>query len=176
MRLKLHTKSFKPKPREGCIGLRRIQICICGCVEPVIFWVWGVANCIGLWSVSIKNVYRPLWFPFTQWEVELSVLDQLFWPLTAALILSLALVGIPRYLLSLSLSLSLSLCHSLSLSAVWQLLLPCCHSHWHLTGVRGDVGMRGNGGRRKSHLWLPSSCHAWQRGLIFSTADAPKAK
>lgn len=43
----------------------------------------------------------------------LSVLDQLFWPLTAAPILSLVLVGIPRYLLSLSFSQQFGSCYGL---------------------------------------------------------------
>lgn len=91
-------------------------------------------------------------------EVELAVLDQLFWPLTAAPILS----PLPS-LVSLGTS-SLSP----SLSAVWQLLLPCCHSQWHLTGARGDRGDEGKWREKKEPPVTPLlwSCMAARFNLL----------
>lgn len=136
--------------------------------------VWPRVN-----QISLMFNWRPLWFAFTQWEVELSVLDQLFWPVTAAPILSLALIGIPWYLLSLSPSLSLSLSLS-SLAAVVALLsLPLAPYRNQRRGrhegkwrekkeppVTSSFRSRMASGLNLLHYWFPKSSNCI--AMVFS--------
>ena len=143
-------------------------------METVIYRLWGVHNYIGSWSASIKQ--------FLQLEVELVVLYQLFWLLTAAPILSPGLAGIPRYLLPLSLPLSLSLFSSLSLflslSVVWQLLLPCLSlpsAPYRSQRRRGDEG-KWRPKKEPPVTSSPRSCMAARFNLLRYWLPKPKKK
>lgn len=107
---------------------QRHSFCVYTLLSPILGWTWAAVECVSWLPMSIRNV----WVQSSLHALESGAVTA--WSAVSGSVSCFYFVFCPRWY---------PLVPPLSLSALWQLLLSCCWSHWHLIGVRRHKGKEG---------------------------------